>query len=147
MASDALYYGASVLSGSPTIGDQYADLLPVAGSDFPPALWRRVLFLISHSFGMFGIIYALRLLKKLKFKKYFDNSVIPLIHNALFYFDACYYYIAYRISGIRFKLMRKARAGEKDSGYAILGILSLIQLIIKTTVRPVASSPREEEEE
>lgn len=146
MASDALYYGTSVISGSPTIGDQYADLLPVSGTDFPPPLWRRVLFLISHSFGIFGIIYILQSLKKLKYKKYFEHSIIPLIHNALFYFDSCYYYIAYRIAGIRFKLMRKARSGEQDSGYMILGILSLIQLVIKSTLRPTTSSTREEEE-
>jgi len=146
MISDAIYYGTSTVSGSPTIGDQYADLLPVSGGEFPPKLWRRIVFLISHSFGIYGIIFLLRYVNKIKFKKYFDHSIIPLVHTALFYFDSCYYYIAYRIAGIRFKLMRKARAGEQDYGYAILGILSVIQLIIQTTLRPVSSTTREEEE-
>ncbi len=146
MISNAIYYGTSTVSGSPTIGDQYADLLPVAGKEIPPKLWRRIVFLISHCFGMFGIIYLLKYVKKLKLKKYFDHSIIPLVHTALFYFDSCYYYIAYRIAGIRFKLMRKARSGEQDSGYVILGVLSLIQLFIQTTQRPVISTKREEDE-
>lgn len=145
MISDAIYYGTSTVSGSPTIGDQYADLLPVAGDEFPPPLWRRLVFVISHSFGIFGIIVLLRSLKKLHLKQYLEHSLIPLIHTALFYFDSCYYYIAYRIAGIRFKLMRKARAGEQDSGYAILGVLSLIQLIIQITLKPITSTTREEE--
>jgi hypothetical protein len=146
MIADGIYYGTSAISGSPTIGDEYADLLPFSGKEFPPPLWRRFLFLISYSFGGFGIVLLLRSIKKLHYKKYFDDSLIPLIHNALFYFDSCYYYIAYRIAGIRFKLMRQIRKGERDSGYAILGILSIIQLLVKIAIKPVTTSISEEEE-
>ncbi|KAG0225618.1 peroxisome biogenesis factor 10 [Mortierella sp. GBA43] len=52
-------------------------------------------------------------------------------HLAIFYFVGAYYSFSKRITGIRYIFNRKLSPGEERSGYEVLGVLIVIQLIIQ----------------
>ncbi|KAF9106070.1 peroxisome biogenesis factor 10 [Mortierella sp. AM989] len=52
-------------------------------------------------------------------------------HLAVFYFVGAYYSFSKRITGIRYIFNRKLSPGEERSGYEVLGVLIVIQLIIQ----------------
>ncbi|KAF9175035.1 peroxisome biogenesis factor 10 [Mortierella sp. AD011] len=52
-------------------------------------------------------------------------------HLAIFYFAGAYYSFSKRVTGIRYIFNRKLSPGEERSGYEVLGVLIVIQLIIQ----------------
>ncbi|KAG0370227.1 peroxisome biogenesis factor 10 [Gamsiella multidivaricata] len=52
-------------------------------------------------------------------------------HLAVFYFFGAYYSFSKRITGIRYIFNRKLSPGEERSGYEVLGVLIVIQLVIQ----------------
>ncbi|KAG0314066.1 peroxisome biogenesis factor 10 [Dissophora globulifera] len=52
-------------------------------------------------------------------------------HLAIFYFVGAYYSFSKRITGIRYIFNRKLSPGEERSGYEVLGVLIVIQLLIQ----------------
>jgi peroxin-10 len=53
------------------------------------------------------------------------------IHLAVFYFFGTYYSFSKRVTGIRYIFNRKLSPGEERSGYEVLGMLIVIQLVIQ----------------
>ncbi|KAF8926171.1 peroxisome biogenesis factor 10 [Dissophora ornata] len=52
-------------------------------------------------------------------------------HLAIFYFFGAYYSFSKRVTGIRYIFNRKLSPGEERSGYEVLGVLIVIQLVIQ----------------
>ncbi|KAF9435097.1 peroxisome biogenesis factor 10 [Entomortierella beljakovae] len=52
-------------------------------------------------------------------------------HLAIFYFVGAYYSFSKRITGIRYIFNRKLSPGEERSGYEVLGVLIVIQLLVQ----------------
>jgi peroxin-10 len=75
------------------------------------------------------------------------KSLISAFHVALFYFDSSFYSIAHRIAGIRYvmfvliarrvkltiyqKRLRRYRQGEQAMDYRLIGVLVLLQILIR----------------
>ncbi|KAL1923145.1 uncharacterized protein VTP21DRAFT_9521 [Calcarisporiella thermophila] len=65
-----------------------------------------------------------------RLQTFFKEHAHP-IHLAVFYFFGAYYHLAKRVTGIRFIFTRVLGPGEQRIGYEVLGVLLVLQLIIR----------------
>lgn len=139
-----VYLGSTTLSSSQTLGEEYADLIPVSGSrnlDWPARL-ELVLWCIFGGYGMNRFFDYLKSkfiewkrpkwVERLELLKRIVLGPLYSLHIALFYLTGKYHSFTKRLLGIRYRLIRKLRPGEEDSGYEILGVLIILQLILKS---------------
>ncbi|KAH6567356.1 hypothetical protein BASA62_006180 [Batrachochytrium salamandrivorans] len=149
LASEALYYGLTMLSGAgpQTLGEEYCDMLQV--TDRVPALFkRRFIFLLLQVLGPYIMERAIQRLKKSEtdgslrqISPSMKRTLVRLgkaitgpmasLHMASFYIFGTYYQVAKRLSGIQYVLLRRLRVGEQGLGYEVLGFLIYTQLMIQ----------------
>ncbi|KAJ1959791.1 hypothetical protein GGI12_004152, partial [Dipsacomyces acuminosporus] len=159
-ASKLVYYGLTTLAGAQTLGEEYCGILQVDKHSLYPSLGRRLLMVVLHAGGGFGILRILaatrawlqkKRLRKGKMKPGAAESgleklstwakhtdilcTISMAHLAVFYFTGAYYNISKRLAGVRYVFTRKLRQGEENSGYEILGALLGIQLTVQTAMQ------------
>lgn len=161
VAAKALYFAITTLTGSRTLGEEYADLFYVTRSGKKlPKLAQRVGFVLSYAILPYFVTRIVRryfkkydqdedeneddsgeqegkaktwtsVLSRLSYTKVL-NSLMSL-HLAIFYLKGSYYNISKRFFGLRYSFGRKVNKNETASngGYELLGGLILAQLAFK----------------
>ncbi|KAK9766031.1 peroxisome biogenesis factor 10 [Basidiobolus ranarum] len=79
----------------------------------------------------------------------FFTTYVRSAHMAIFYFFGAYYHFSKRFTGVRYIFTRQLRKGEERAGYEILGVLIVIQLLVKGFLsyrERLVEKPKEEEE-
>ncbi|KAJ2702904.1 peroxisome biogenesis factor 10 [Coemansia sp. IMI 209128] len=161
VASKALYYGLTTLTGTQTLGEEYCGILQIDERQLYPTLGRRFLMVVLQTGAGFGVARVLAAIrgwlqrrrlrrgqtKAGRAEKMLGQAAalfksdgllcqLSMVHLAVFYFTGAYYSFSKRLSGIRYVFMRRLRQGENEgSGYEILGALLGIQLIVQAIVR------------
>ncbi|KAI8562459.1 hypothetical protein RHMOL_Rhmol03G0038900 [Rhododendron molle] len=134
-----LYYVLTTGSGQQTLGEEYCDIIQVAGPyGLPPTPARRALFVVYQT----AVPYiAERISSRVASRgiTLSDSlSMLPLAREFLqvvlrtnlmfFYFEGLYYHISKRAAGIRYLFIGK-QVNQRPR-YQILGVFLLIQLCI-----------------
>ncbi|KAJ2493484.1 peroxisome biogenesis factor 10 [Coemansia sp. RSA 2050] len=171
VASKALYYGLTTLTGTQTLGEEYCGILQIDERQLYPTLGRRFLMVVLQTGAGFGVARVLAAIRgwlqrrRLRrgqvkagrvertlgqaaavFKGDGLLSQLSMVHLAVFYFTGAYYSFSKRLSGIRYVFMRKLRQGEDEGpGYEILGALLSIQLIVQAIARLRSWQNRDED--
>ncbi|KAJ1984556.1 peroxisome biogenesis factor 10 [Dimargaris verticillata] len=155
LASNFTYYAFTTIQGTQTLGEEYCSILQVSnGSQTYPSLLRRTALVLLHTLGPLVTSKLVdrwrqhsrqlndsaktsmtRVLDALTSKGVRDvvTSNLTTIHLMVFYFFGTYYHSSKRLLGIRYIFTRKPHPSELQSGYEILGLLLLIQFLVKAT--------------
>ncbi|GAB6023118.1 peroxisome bioproteinsis factor 10 [Chamberlinius hualienensis] len=148
LLSDTLYFILTTFIGNQTLGEEYVNVIQVDNS----LRRRRACMIFLHAYGPYTVDrWAART------KRYLDqnpqclsglpnlrsrlidslprlSSIISIAHQChllLFYFQAKYYHLAKRQTGIRYVLIRPWLKDETSRwAYYFLGCSSLIQLLL-----------------
>ncbi|ORX95187.1 hypothetical protein K493DRAFT_260700 [Basidiobolus meristosporus CBS 931.73] len=180
LASKLVYLSLTTLLGSQTLGEEYCDILQVtteAGTY--PSLIRRALLVFLNVCAPYLAARGLTSLRKTSRQRQLINAAkteeqglkprvqkwltehsaklqtffttyVRSTHMAIFYFFGAYYHFSKRFTGIRYIFTRKLRKGEERVGYEILGVLIVIQLLVKGFLsyrQSLNNTPKEEVEE
>ncbi|KAJ1982324.1 peroxisome biogenesis factor 10 [Dimargaris xerosporica] len=151
--SNFTYYALTTIQGSQTLGEEYCSILQIsAGSQTYPSLLRRTALVLLHTLGPLVTTTLVdrwrqhsqqlqgsaktsvaRVLDALTSKSVRNvvTSNLTTIHLMVFYFFGTYYHLSKRLLGIRYIFTRKPHPSELQSGYEILGLLLLIQFLVK----------------
>lgn len=141
---DMLYLCLTTLSGNKTLGEEYCEITSVDSHGQLPSLVRRVgyiLFSIVLPYGYSKWIPTIRarLRTIVQGNKYLhtnmDALISPSIYHALglavFYFTGAYYNLAKRVWGLRYIFTRRLEKHEQRTGYQVLGVLLMAQLVVQ----------------
>ncbi|KAL2916309.1 peroxisome biogenesis factor 10 [Polyrhizophydium stewartii] len=147
LLSEALYHGLTTLAGTQTLGEEYCDIVQVAGgrsATFP----RQLACFALQVLGPYVVDRCIKVLKKSET----DGSLrqippsikrglvragqafrgpIASLHLANFYIFGAYYHMSKRLTGVRYVLLRRLREGEPAVGYEVLSVLIYVQLLVQ----------------
>lgn len=131
-----MYYCATTLVGSQTLGEEYVHILQLSRSlRSVPSFAQRLAFVTAESFGGNIVRGAVNLLKR---ERGVDTSAVSAIlenalkvHTILFYLLGGYHSCAKRLTGIRYVLIRNwLFAPDVARYYKVLGWLSLVEFVV-----------------
>ncbi|KAJ1677053.1 peroxisome biogenesis factor 10, partial [Spiromyces aspiralis] len=158
LASRFIYNALTTMLGTQTLGEEYCDIMQISDSTKTyPSFLRRFLLVTFTSGGRIGLRYLISSLQQrllvhrlrhpnkhavrwveivVEWLSKSDNfewtaSTVATLHLLIFYFTGKYYHLSKRLSGIRYVFMRPLRQGEEPIGYEVLGLLLLIQTIVR----------------
>ncbi|KAH3686211.1 hypothetical protein WICPIJ_002811 [Wickerhamomyces pijperi] len=159
VAAKALYLATTTLTGSRTLGEEYADLFYVTRSGKKlPKLAQRIGFILSYAILPYLVTRLIRkyfkrsnvdeddgdeddqegkpktwssFLSRLTYTSVIDS--LMSLHLAIFYLKGSYYNISKRLFGLRYSFGHTVNRNEAASngGYELLGGLILAQLAFK----------------
>ncbi|KAI9619324.1 hypothetical protein H4Q26_012008 [Puccinia striiformis f. sp. tritici PST-130] len=151
-ASKLIYLSLTTLPGSQTLGEEYCDIIQFDGfQNTLPTLYRRVILIIIEVFSpqLFTKVYKVLCLDLLKKKLHLILSYLPdsldrstldsfnALHLSVFYLTGRYFTWSKRFGGItyisdRLRPLRQDGLGRvSPPSYEVLGVLMMIQLIVK----------------
>ncbi|KAJ1561215.1 peroxisome biogenesis factor 10, partial [Cladochytrium tenue] len=157
LAADSLYYLLTSALGSPTLGEEYCDILQVDPSTVPPSPARRVALIACSVLSPYafealllacapvpsGPLASLRhrlfptwlitlVSQRASGVRWVVKDLLASFHLAVFYLFGKYHSIAKRITGIRYIATSQPAEGEPEtSGYEALGLMLLARLGIQ----------------
>eukprot|EP00042_Codosiga_hollandica_P028806 m.154051 g.154051 ORF g.154051 m.154051 type:complete len:295 (+) comp52880_c0_seq4:77-961(+) len=145
-----LFYGLTTTAGTPTIGEEYAGIVPVnRTSALPPVFRHRVVLVLLQSL----IPYALQRLARFTEGTHAEErsaglrpswsqvcirvasklaqaaNLIEKVHVTLFFFQQVYYELARRTARIRYVSVYE-RTSHAEQYFALLGVLSAIEVVV-----------------
>lgn len=141
-----LFYTATTLSGTPTVGEEYGGILQInMASALPPAFpvrARLVLCAVVIPYLLGRLSTRLQQHPNLRGRRWAELiaraqtciKMLPLLHTAIFFLSSSYYHLSKRVNAIRYALVHGPRGTAPPPTYRILGYLHLIQMAISLGV-------------
>lgn len=144
-----MYYCATTLIGSQTLGEEYVHILQLSRSlTSVPSIAQRLALVVAQSFGGNIVKGAVNLLKR---ERGVDTAAVNAVlenalkvHTILFYLVGGYHSPAKRLTGIRYVLIRNwLFAPDVARYYKVLGWLSLAEFVVslRSAVKLFRASP------
>ncbi|GMT20560.1 hypothetical protein PFISCL1PPCAC_11857, partial [Pristionchus fissidentatus] len=173
-ASKTMYYSATLLSGSQTLGEEYMRVMESAAPHPSTPHWmRRALFVALHVYAPIFVDRALaraeRLLQSpdtqtfmgvdirknrvatatftriVHWLRHSFSSSLARIHMATFYIFGAYYQLSRRVAGIRFVSFSPSSDLKALRVYRWLGYVTLAECALSTLLWAAAETAKQEE--
>ncbi|GMR43038.1 hypothetical protein PMAYCL1PPCAC_13233, partial [Pristionchus mayeri] len=170
-ASKTLYYSATLLSGSSTLGEEYVRLMESSSPHPSTPHWaRRALFLLLHVYAPIFVDRALAraerallspdtesfagvdirrnrvaratLTRMVQWLRHSFSTSLHRVHIAAFYIFGAYYQLSRRMAGIRFVSFSPNSDLKALKVYRWLGYVTLAECLLSTLLWAVAESAK-----
>ena len=131
-----LYYSQTTLKGLQTLGEEYCDILLTTNASIPSRS-KRLAFLFFHIVAPFVSYRFLHSSLTTTTSKWLYDVVYKQcmsLNLAMFYLFGVYYSLSNRITGLNYVSL--THSGNSKSGYELLGILVLLQLLLQPVRTP-----------
>lgn len=142
LIAELVYYSMTTLKGNQTLGEEYCNMVQVTNGQIIPSLIRRLLSTGLHVIGRYALEKGLGFIKR-RFARTNTHvsrlmgqleeilTVANQTHLALFYLFGVYQWLSKRLTGIRYLMIHYDHWQPTANPYRLLGVLILIQLVIK----------------